>query len=138
MTDPNRRLIQFLGMLGSAHDGEVLNAARMAQRLITELGLTWEEALARGLSEENMLQAVQQAHRDGYLEGFEQGQQSKARRKTWVGLAKQMLEDDDELLTPWEQEFCESFLERGWGTPSPKQRAVFERIADKCGMDCPE
>jgi hypothetical protein len=43
--EQTKRLSQLLGMLGSAHDGEVLNAAKMAQRFLGGLGLTWEEAL---------------------------------------------------------------------------------------------
>ena len=30
-------------MLGSAHDGEVLNAARVAERLRRRLGATWAD-----------------------------------------------------------------------------------------------
>ena len=41
-------------------------------------------------------------------------------------------------LTDWEQGFVESFVDRHWNNPSPKQRAVFERIADKLGVDCPQ
>jgi hypothetical protein len=36
-----QRLVCLLGMLGSAHDGEVANAGRMADRLIREHGLAW-------------------------------------------------------------------------------------------------
>jgi hypothetical protein len=36
-----QRLTRLLGMLGSEHDGEVVNAGRMADRLVRERGLTW-------------------------------------------------------------------------------------------------
>jgi len=39
------RLVKFLGMTGSAHDGECLNAARMASKMLRDLGLTWAEVL---------------------------------------------------------------------------------------------
>src|SRR6516164_256598 len=39
------RLARLLGMLGSAHDGEVVNAGRLAVRLLKSAGLTWEQAL---------------------------------------------------------------------------------------------
>jgi hypothetical protein len=36
------RLKKLLGMLGSAHDGEVLNAARHITTLMTQAGITWD------------------------------------------------------------------------------------------------
>src|ERR1700738_2141820 len=39
------RLARVLGMMGSAHDGEALAAARQAERLRAEAGLTWGEIL---------------------------------------------------------------------------------------------
>ena len=43
LLDPSaaERLAKLLGMLGSNHDGEVSNAARMADALVREHGLTW-------------------------------------------------------------------------------------------------
>lgn len=40
------RLGKVLGMLGSAHDGEVLAAARQAHRIVSEAGATWEAVFA--------------------------------------------------------------------------------------------
>lgn len=42
------KLAKVLGMLGSTHDGEVLNAARQAQSLVKNAGLTWEQAITVG------------------------------------------------------------------------------------------
>jgi hypothetical protein len=42
------RLAKLLGMLGSNHDNEVLNAARAAENLRRKLGLTWDELLIAG------------------------------------------------------------------------------------------
>jgi hypothetical protein len=39
------RLAQILGMLGSAHDGEVLNAARLADQFVRQLGMTWADVI---------------------------------------------------------------------------------------------
>lgn len=39
------KLAKVLGLLSSNHDGEVLAAARMAQRIIQSAGTTWEEAV---------------------------------------------------------------------------------------------
>jgi hypothetical protein len=56
------RLATVLGMMGSAHDGEALNAARLAVRMLKEAKATWPEVLdgeqvaveaARGLLAEN-------------------------------------------------------------------------------------
>jgi hypothetical protein len=42
------RLAQLLGMVGSDHDGEALNAARLANKLVRDLGLTWPDVLGLG------------------------------------------------------------------------------------------
>jgi hypothetical protein len=39
------RLAAVLGMLGSAHDGEALAAARMAERMRRQAGLAWPDLL---------------------------------------------------------------------------------------------
>jgi hypothetical protein len=39
-------LEKLLRMLGSEHDGEALNAARLADKLVTNSGLTWAMILA--------------------------------------------------------------------------------------------
>ena len=41
------RLEHLLGMLGSAHEGEVLSAARLAEKERLRLGKTWKEILGR-------------------------------------------------------------------------------------------
>lgn len=46
ITDAERaRLAAILGMLGSAHDGERLAAARQAEAMRRKLGLSWDEVL---------------------------------------------------------------------------------------------
>lgn len=40
-----RKLVRFLGMLGSEHEGEVFNAARMALRLLKDRGFTWDDVV---------------------------------------------------------------------------------------------
>jgi hypothetical protein len=39
------RLTALLGMLGSDHDGEVVNAGRLATTLIRSSGLTWNDVV---------------------------------------------------------------------------------------------
>jgi len=41
MSDDVNRLAKFLGMMGSDHDGEVLNAARMAERHRKAMNKSW-------------------------------------------------------------------------------------------------
>ena len=43
-----QKLAKLLGMVGSAHDGEALNAARKAQALIQDKGATWFDAFGVG------------------------------------------------------------------------------------------
>jgi hypothetical protein len=40
------RLVKLLGMLGSAHDGEVLNAARHIDALVRASGRDWDKLLS--------------------------------------------------------------------------------------------
>jgi hypothetical protein len=43
------RLTRLLGMLGSAYDGEVANAGRLADRLVRGAGVTWADVIAPAL-----------------------------------------------------------------------------------------
>ncbi len=45
-TEPKDRLAAILGMLGSAHDGEILAAAKAAEAERKRLGTTWQELLS--------------------------------------------------------------------------------------------
>jgi hypothetical protein len=40
------RLAKLLGLLGSAYDGEVANAGRLADKLVRSAGLTWPDVIA--------------------------------------------------------------------------------------------
>jgi hypothetical protein len=44
-TQARTRLVRLLGMLGSAHDGEIANAGRLASQLLRDLGLTWGDII---------------------------------------------------------------------------------------------
>lgn len=48
---PRDRLAHILGMLGSAHDGEALAAARMADRMRAAAGLSWGDIVGAGPAE---------------------------------------------------------------------------------------
>jgi phage tail sheath protein FI len=45
MSDDVSRLAKFLGMMGSAHDGEINNAARMAEKLRKSMNKSWSDLL---------------------------------------------------------------------------------------------
>jgi hypothetical protein len=44
-------LVKALGMLGSDQDGEVLNAARMAEKLRRKLGMSWDKLIVEAETE---------------------------------------------------------------------------------------
>jgi hypothetical protein len=123
------RLISLLGMMGSTYDNEVLSAAKAAQRLVKSSGLTWEEVMAV------VKPAMDEALTSAYHRGYEAGRDYKP--PTWNALAHELLDDNATDLTTWEEEFLGSFLQRGYGTPTDRQKSVFSRIADKCGLRTP-
>jgi hypothetical protein len=47
-TEDKQKLVMILGMLGSEHDGEIVVAARQAEKLRRKLGMTWEQLLSLG------------------------------------------------------------------------------------------
>jgi hypothetical protein len=112
MSDPmldRERLARVLGLLGSSHDGEVLVAARQAERLRAEAGLTWPEIL------HPRLPAPQRQHQ--HVE-------------TVADAIDYALEFQDKL-TAWEINFLRTL--RRQRTPiSTKQRAIlFDQILDR-------
>lgn len=145
MTEEKRkRLFQLMGMTGSKHDGEALNAVRLANRVLGELGITWEEALERTngagrYSAEDMQEAASKAYEQGVADGKMAGAVKPGRtRPSWQTFARDIRDHFFGELTDWEEGFVESFCGRGWPTPTPKQRAVFERIAGKLDLDLPD
>lgn len=142
--DKKKHLIKLLGMIGSAHDGEVLNAAKLAQRVLGAEGITWEELL-NGVKSNNNNNDYQIGYSTGYKTGYERGvtdgigrSMTRVRPPSWYNFVRTVYDDHLDDLTEWEQGFVENWVARRWNNPSPKQRAVLERIADKLGIDCPE
>lgn len=43
--ETRERLVKLLGMCGSDHDGEVTNAARMADQLVRQSGCVWADLI---------------------------------------------------------------------------------------------
>ncbi len=47
LTVPREKIIAILGMLGSAHEGEILNAAKKVEDIRKNCGLSWTEICSR-------------------------------------------------------------------------------------------
>jgi hypothetical protein len=113
-----QRLVRMLGMTGSDHDGEALNAARAAYRLVRTHGLTWEEVLQ---AEPPVPVVVQQPTTPRY----------------WKNRAEECLFDHSQAISAWETDFLTDFLQdilrRGYAL-SVKQESVMRRIATKTGV----
>ena len=146
--DKRKRLIALLGMIGSSHDGEALNAAKLAQKLIGAEALSWEEVFngagdsAPGASAALLQRRYMAGYEDGYRTGLAKGHAQSVAGKfkpvpsDWQDLALSLLREFQ--LTSWEEGFCQSFVDRGWQTPTDKQRGVFERMCKKFDVDLPD
>src|SRR4051794_33584521 len=98
------QLSRILGMLGSRFDGEVLAAARQAERLRRDAGLTWRDIVQPPLPPPASGEAIAD--------------------QIEIALGR------PDALTPWEARFVAS-LARQRKPPSEKQRAVLAEIAEK-------
>jgi hypothetical protein len=102
------RLAKVLGLLGSSHDGEVVAAARQAERIRSSLGLMWQDIV--GSTAVNP----------------ERDQRSSP---SWQDDVK-FCRENSGCLNEWEQEFIASIMSR-WSL-SKKQHAVLDRLVAKC------
>jgi len=112
--DPStlQRLIRLLGMLGSAHDGEVANAGRLADRLIRQHGVTWAQVVLPVL-----VKPAPPVDDD-----------EPATPDQWRDLARTILDLWGDLLRERELHFVEQMTE--WrGRPTEKQQAWLLNIA---------
>jgi hypothetical protein len=106
-----RRLAQLLGMTGSEFAGEALNAARLADQLVRDSGLTWEQVL------HTTPPAPSRAER----------------QRPWRPVAQECLRSR-RLLRSREQEFLTGILERDYRQLTPKQAAWLSDIAQDLGV----
>ena len=128
-----KKLAKFLGMMGSAHDGEALNAARMANKMVAAAGLTWEQVLSGGgYTQEFVAEVAAKAYQEGIKDAA-----PKPPRKSFSSYAKQLLEEMDDL-TEWEEEFLGSWAAGKRYPPSDKQLAIFVRLEERSGIPMPE
>jgi hypothetical protein len=101
------RLARVLGMLGSSHEGEVVAAARQAERLRADAGLTWPEILVPRLPPPPRGQNVRT-----------------------VADAIDFVIERQVVLTDWERGFVRD-LRRLKYPLSPRQLEVLERLVEK-------
>jgi hypothetical protein len=109
------RLIKIIGLFGSAHDGEVVAAARQATRLLREHDCTWAELLEPIVlppppARSRHRPAAQHAPAD------------------WRANAAACLARAD-LLTDWEHRFVANLF--GFRRLSPKQEAVLGKLVER-------
>ena len=101
------KLAKLCGMFGSDHDGEVINAARAAHKLLLQNGYSWEDFFARDT------QPQQYEPKTGLSEHQHFG--------------RVMLADaGEDLFSEWELGFLESVSYRS--SLSFKQQTVFDRL----------
>jgi hypothetical protein len=109
------RLVKLLGLLGSDQDGEVVNAGRMADRLVRQHGLTWPDIITP--TPPAMFVPLSRA---------------PASALEWRQLAAWIKRNFSEQLNPREHQFilhmCTSRSE-----PSPKPADWLLAIADRFG-----
>lgn len=107
-----QKLVRVCGMLGSDHDGEVVAAARQAERIRKALGLSWDDLL--------ISPARPTSH----------GRPPPHDIPDWRR-ACQLCMTRFDILSNWEMTFLQS-LARYRGQPSAKQLAVLERLIARC------
>lgn len=153
--DERKRLVQLLGMLGSDHDGEVVNAARLAHRLLRSKPYTWDEVVsvngsastnaggtnrAAGGREAEILELKKQIA-VAYKNGFQDGVKSTGQRMVkanWKQFARLVVENEQDFLSDWEIKFFGSFAEGRRNVPTDKQKAIFVAVAERLGLEPPE
>jgi hypothetical protein len=104
------KLVKVLGMLGSAHDGEVVAAGRRADAMVKDAGLMWSDVIVPAAPRPETRQAPQR----------------RWRRPTSPSDTAALCLQWSEVLTNWETDFCRSIVGR---RISAKQTVVLERLA---------
>lgn len=134
-------------MLGSDHEGERANAARLATLELRRLGLTWSQLVERAF---NAPAAARQERQNPYQQGLEPqrpwGQRTRAGDqgygyqgergglKVWDIVT--YADENADQLNAWERKFIASFLGVGKGARATEnQWRILEQIAEKLGME---
>lgn len=120
------RLIKLLGMIGSSADGEALNAARLANKLVQDRGLTWAAVL-------NGKAIPQPQTTWTWTPPRPPPPPPQPSGLRWRTIAEFILEYKIDFINEWEEHFLESILHRTYDL-SDKQRATLVKIGEKCGI----
>ena len=104
-------------MLGSDFDGERANAAFMANKLVKEAGLTWEQVIAGNLDGQR-----QQSNGQGPKDGPFKAPPTVAEKVQFIFASKMH-------LTAWEVQFLNDIV--NYSKLSIRQEEVFDRILQK-------
>ena len=116
------RLAKLLAMFSSNHDGEVVNAARLAERLVKSRGETWDSVI-------NAKPASGGNHQ--HSKPSEKPREEAKPPVKWKEDAETCVEYA-EHLSEWERQFLKSILENSASFPlSVKQQQVLDRIFAK-------
>lgn len=138
------RLAALLGKFSSTFDGEILNAARLAEKLVKDADETWESVITGRRPDgstsgrgddwwgEEQAQARPKKSSAGYHAYANKARPESDRRASDRGEHRaetiEMLRKRN-LLTSFEVEFLESVLDRDFLTE--RQQPVFDRIRRK-------
>lgn len=143
LTDAEKaRRDKLAGMLGSAHDGEICNAARFLQKMAAEKKVTLVELLTSSPSSTSNGSSYDYSdYRD------RQRERARREREEWERPSYGLPRDwQDRLLwarqvhrvksfmSPWELEFVGDILARGETRPTEKQAAIIQRILVKLDL----
>ena len=139
LSDADRsRRDKLVGMLGSAFDGERLNALSMLQRMADNYKVPIHELLlANGSngaeSSFDWLRAERAAREAQHARPAEPDPTTPKLPPDWRArfAEAQQLNDSRFFLTTWETNFVADLIARGTRFPSPKQAAVIARILEK-------
>lgn len=126
-----QRLGRILEMLTSSHEGEVVNAARMATKMLTDAGMTWtdlakgsggassSDARPQGAKPKSYSEAPQAKREPSARRDYARQQKPKSDRKQKKNgidagdLATYLRAAKMHRLTAWEQAFTAGILARG-------------------------
>jgi hypothetical protein len=122
------KLVKLLGMLGSDHDGERANAARLADEHRKRSGLTWGE-LVLPLAEDRGRRKPRKPRK---AKATKPKPPEPPPEPTWQDKAREI--EASGRATEWELSFVGSLLTRWSGRElTEKQAAVLQRLWLKCG-----
>jgi hypothetical protein len=120
------KLVKLLGMLGSDHDGERANAARLADEHRRKSGLTWHD-LVLPIAED----PPRKARKPRKAKPRKPPEPPPPPPPTWQDKAREV--ETSGRATEWELSFVGSLLTRWSGRElTEKQAAVLERLWAKC------